>query len=103
MLTARVTGGVGRSGLATDSGETYSRPRLVAHLGEDRGAREVSDVVGDLEVSVSTRTLRMHNTLCIARRSVDPCAILHVDTYQGYAHGRSERAGRYGGSLCGIG
>ena len=63
VLTARVTGSVGRSRLATHSGETEGGISLVADLAEERRTGEVGDVVGDLEVAVGTCTLGMdlHN------------------------------------------
>lgn len=58
-----VAGSVRRPRFTTNSREPDSCPRLVTDFGEDRCAGQVRDVVGHLEVAVSTGTLRMYDTL----------------------------------------
>ena len=61
----------------------------------------VRDVVGDLEVAVSTCTLGMHNPLYKSAVSVagrTPTEKTEL-SYRGYAHGRSELEHRGDGSL----
>ena len=59
-ITHRVCG----TGLATDSRETDGQGRLLANGVEERRAGKVGDIVRRLEVSMRTRTLGVHDTLC---------------------------------------
>ena len=61
--TTRVTSGISRSGLTTDSGEADSCTGLGANFFEEAGTGEVTDVVGNLEVTVGTSTLGVDDTL----------------------------------------
>ena len=58
-----VTSRVGGSTLATDGREAGGRARLVADLGEDVGAADVGDVVGDLKDTVGSGALGVDDTL----------------------------------------
>lgn len=61
--TARIACRVGRTTLATDGREARGRARLVADLAEELGARQVRDVIGDLEDAVGSATLGVDDTL----------------------------------------
>lgn len=65
--TTGVTGGICRTELTTDSGETDGDRRCLADLVEKRGAGQITDVMGDLENTVSTGTLGMDDTFWTAR------------------------------------
>ena len=62
--TTRITRRVRGTGLATDGRETDGQGRLLADGVEERRAGKVGDIVRRLEVSVRTRTLSVHDTLC---------------------------------------
>ena len=61
--TTRVTSGIGRTTLSTDSAEANGQRSLVANLAEEIGAAQVSDVVRHLKVSVSASTLGVDDSL----------------------------------------
>ena len=61
--TARITGGVGRSLLTSDGGETSEQGSALANAVQELSLGELGDVVSDLEVSVGSSTLGVDNTL----------------------------------------
>lgn len=61
--TTRVSGSISRARLTTDSGETGEGLGLLTDGVQEFGATDVSDIVSDLEVSESTGTLSMNNSL----------------------------------------
>ena len=62
--SARIACRVGRAALTSDCGDARSDLAFVSNFLENFRAREVGDVVGDLEVTVSAGTLGVHDTLC---------------------------------------
>jgi hypothetical protein len=61
--TTGVTSGIGGSTLTSDGRETSGRADLGADLCEELGAREVRNVVGDFEGTVSSSSLGVDDTL----------------------------------------
>ena len=60
QLDGEATGiacGIGTAGLATNSGEADRGAMLCAHVGQHGGGRNISERVGQLEVTVSTSAL----------------------------------------------
>ena len=62
--TMRIMRRVCGTGLTTDSQEMDGQERLLANGVEERRAGKVGDIVRRLEISMRTRTLGMHDTLC---------------------------------------
>lgn len=60
---SRITGGVGRALLATDGREASNALGLLSDLAEHVDGRDVSDIVGHLEFTVSTSTLGVDYSL----------------------------------------
>jgi len=61
--TTRVTSGIGRSTLPSDSRETSGGADLGSDLREEFGASQVGDVVGNFESSMSSCSLGVNDTL----------------------------------------
>ena len=73
LQTSGVTGSVRGTRLPTDGGEPHRDGGLGADLLEESRARQVRDIVGDLEETMGTRTLRVDDTLCsTSARSMSP-------------------------------
>ena len=93
---ARVPRRVRAAALAADGGEADGKGRLLADLSEERGAGQVGDVMGSLEVTVSTRALGVHleeeSTTVLGVRSSEG----HLQHAQECAPWQSERGSRSG-------
>lgn len=63
-LTSGVAGSVGGTRLTADGGEPHRDRSLGADLLEERRARQILDVMGDLEIPMGTRALGMNDALC---------------------------------------
>lgn len=61
--STRITSSVGRTRLATDSGESNGGLDLVANLAKEWLGGDVGEIMGHFEVTVSTGTLGVDDTL----------------------------------------
>lgn len=60
---SRIANRVRGSGLSTDRGESHGDRGLLADFGKDAGGRVLGDVVGDLEVTESSRSFSVDHAL----------------------------------------
>ena len=94
LHTTGVTGGVCRTELTTDGGETDRERRGLADFVEERRACQVADVVRDLKDTVSTGTLGMDDTLCTARSKAKSHIISTRKTCEKRANGTHRESAR---------